>query len=190
MNRKPECVELQSRMVEYFSEPTEVLPQEIERHIESCPDCQLEFKQMQQTLHLIQDAAKLPEEVPEQLLEQIEAKLDTVKQLKPEYAQSNKARNILILQYSYLASMAVIIWLTLLLTQPIFNSWLAINEFACSMPVLEDYSLFIAFFIAGGIFALISSPLIIKTSDRQTLSKKKSGFFRRIFSSGLRLFAC
>lgn len=190
MNKKPECVDLQSRMVEYFSSPPDKLPEDIERHLTTCPECKLEFTQMNEALLLIRDSANRYEEVPEHLLASIEAELDHTEQLRPVVRKSNQARNILILQYSYLASMAVIIWLSILLIQPMFASWLTANDLISASPFLDEYGLFLAFFAAGGIFALISSPLIIKTAARNSGPDKKYGFFRRLFSSGLRMFAC
>lgn len=190
MNKKTECVELQSRMLEFFANPQADVPEGIETHLETCPECKLEFTQMTQALELIKDSADLYEDVPEALLESVEAKLESTEQLKPALKKSNKSRNILILQYSYLSSMAVIIWLSILLIQPMFISWLAENGLTSASPILVEYGLFLAFFATGGLFALISSPLIIKTARKHSRIEKKYGFFRRLFSSGLRIFAC
>jgi len=46
------------------------------------------------------------------------------------------------------------------------------------------------FFVAGGLFALVSSPLIIKTALRQPDGEKKFNLLRRLFSVGMRTFAC
>ncbi|MBU1106202.1 MAG: hypothetical protein KKB51_05990 [Candidatus Riflebacteria bacterium] len=190
MKKKTECVELQSRMVEYFASPTEQIPDEIEAHLKGCAECRLEFTQLSQVLKSIEDSAEVYEVVPEHLRIAIEAELDSVQQLIPAVSRPNKVRNLLILQYSYLASMAVIIWLSLLLIQPMLTVWLVENGMVSSFAVLDDYSLFIAFFAAGGIFALISSPLLIKTAMRRSTDEKKFSLLRRLFSFGNRTFAC
>lgn len=190
MTRKPECVELQSRMVEFFSDQSDQVPPEIEKHLATCPECQLEFAQLRQVLHELRENATLSETVPEHLLSAVESRLDATEQVKPADRKSTKARNVLILQYSYLASLTVIIWLTLLHAQPMLNSWLTANNLLSALPVVDEYGLFLAFFAAGGIFALISSPLIIKTSTTRPDAGKRGGFFTRLFSGGLRIFAC
>ena len=190
MKKKTECVELQSRMVDYFASPTEQIPVEIEAHLKDCAECRLEFTQLSQVLKSIEDSAEDYDVVPEHLLSEIEAELDSVQQLRPAVNRPNQIRNLLILQYSYLASMAVIIWLSLLLVQPMLTGWLIENGMVSSFAVLDDYSLFIAFFAAGGIFALVSSPLLIKTSLRSSTGDRKFSLLRRLFSFGVRTFAC
>jgi hypothetical protein len=189
MNRNNECVELQSRMIEHFSDTKKPLPDEVKKHLEVCSECRKEYEQMHKALTLLHESSGKLEQVPEHLFAEIEFRLDTVDQFKPSYVSSNKSRNLLILQYSYLATMAIIIWFSLLLTQPMFNNWLETLELIELLPVVQEYSLFILFFAVGGLFALISSPLIIKTKINKEAGPAR-GFLRRMFSSGLRIFAC
>ncbi len=190
MNKKHECAELQSRMIDHFSESDAPLEPEVKAHLAACPGCKQEYEQMQTTLQLIHIGADEPTELPDHLLGEIEERLDSVPQLKPEFTSSHQKRNMLILQYSYLATLAIIIWFSLLLSQPLFNNWLEAYEVVNKLPILQDYSLFIAFFAAGGLFALISSPLIIKTTIDYDAKPGRGGILRRIFSGSLRLFAC
>jgi len=189
MKRKAECVELQSRMVEYFADPLRQVPDAIAAHLRECEECRIEFEQMQQVMAHLESAAALDEAVPAHLLSAVESRLDTVTQLRPA-VRRNRARNVLILQYSYLAAMAVIIWLSLMLVQSHLTGWLADNELASSLALINDYGLFLMFFVAGGLFAIISSPLIIKTALRQPDGEKKFNLLRRLFSVGMRTFAC
>ena len=190
MNKKPECVELQSHMVEYFSEPSVDVPAEIRDHLQSCKDCKAEFEQICQTLEMLEKDRAIFEEVPAHLLSEIESKIEDTPQLHGSVLKSSRQRNLMILQYSYLSAMAVIIWMSILMYQPLFNDWLLANELMTYLPVLlAEYGLFALFFAAGGIFAAISSPLIIKSTRISLHVPEKSGFFRRLFS-GLRLFAC
>ncbi|PKL46313.1 MAG: hypothetical protein CVV42_16835 [Candidatus Riflebacteria bacterium HGW-Riflebacteria-2] len=190
MKRKTECVELQSRMVEYFADPPRQIPAAIAEHLKDCEECQLEFAQMQKVLTHLEDASEIYEAVPEHLFSGVESQLDSVQQLRPAIQSAGRIRNLLILQYSYLSAMAVIIWLSLLLVQPMLTGWLAENELVSSLAFLNDYGLFLIFFAAGGLFAMISSPLIIKTALRQPAGEKKFNLLRRLFSVGMRTFAC
>ncbi|NLF95271.1 MAG: hypothetical protein GX569_00950 [Candidatus Riflebacteria bacterium] len=190
MKRKTECVELQSRMVEYFADPPQQLPVDIAAHLKDCETCQLEFAQMQQVLAKLEAGAGDYEAVPEHLLAGIENRLDSVQQLKPAVRSVGRTRNLLILQYSFLSAMAVIIWLALMLVQPMLTGWLAENELISSLAFLNEYGLFLIFFAAGGLFAMVSSPLIIKTALRQPDGEKKFNLLRRLFSFGMRTFAC
>lgn len=191
MNKRPECVELQSRMVEFFSGPPgQAVPAEISAHLERCPECRVEFDQLCQTVDMLQQSATTVAAVPEQLLTAVENRLDATPQLRPMVSSSNEVRNLLIVQYSYLAFMSVVIWVTLLFAQPFLTGWLAANGMESAMPLLNDYGLFLAFFAAGGIFALISSPLIIRTIAQTSNREKKTGFLYRLFSGSLRMFAC
>jgi len=189
MKRKTECVELQSRMVEYFADPPRQVPDAIAAHLKECEECRNEFEQMQQVMEHLEKASTIDEALPAHLLSAVESRLDTVTQLRPA-VRNSRARNMLILQYSYLAAMAVIIWLSLMLIQPLLTGWLAENELVSSMAFLNDYGLFLMFFVAGGLFALVSSPLIIKTALRQPDGEKKFNLLRRLFSVGMRTFAC
>jgi hypothetical protein len=190
MKNKNECVELQSRMVEYFAGPPERVPEAIEQHLADCEECRLEFSQLNQVLGGIKESADKYEQVPEHLFDAVEARLDATEQLRPAVNRLPRLRNQLILQYSYLATMAVIIWLTLLLAQPVLTGWLIENDMMSSFVILDDYGVFIAFFITGGIFAMICAPLLIKTAMRRSDSGKKFNFLRWLFSAGLRTFAC
>lgn len=191
MNRNPQCVELQSRMVEYFSGPPgQVLPDEIKNHLESCGRCRQEFVELSKVLDKLLQESEVQEVVPEHLLAGIESRLDSTPQLTPVTRRSNSGRNLLIMQYSYLAFMSVIIWLTILSAQPFLTGWLAENSMQSSLTLLNEYGLFLAFFAIGGIFALISSPLIIRTLSQSSTTERKTGFFSRLFTGSLRLFAC
>lgn len=191
MNKRPECVELQSRMVEFFSGPPgQAVPAEISAHLEGCSECRTEFDQLCQTIEMLQQASATLTDVPEHLLAAVESRLDATPQLRPVVSNSNEVRNLLIVQYSYLAFMSVVIWVTILFAQPILTEWLVANSMESAMPLLNEYGLFLAFFIAGGIFALISSPLIIRTIAQTSTREKKTGFLYRLFSGSLRLFAC
>ena len=190
MKRKTECIELQSRMVEYFADPPRQIPDVIEKHLSECEECRLEFMQMQQVMTHLTDASCVCEAVPTHLLDVVESRLDSVEQLRPAVRNYSRARNMLILQYSYLSVMAIIIWLSLMLIQPMLTGWLAENELASSLVFLNEYGLFLMFFVAGGLFALVSSPLIIKTALRQPAGEKKFNLLRRLFSVGMRTFAC
>ncbi len=190
MTKKPQCVELQSRMVEYFSVPPGQIPDEIKRHLDICTECQQEFTELTKVLVDLREQSEVGELVPDHLFNAVEARLDATAQLKPAPKRSNKVRNMLIMQYSYLAFMSVVIWLTILTAQPILIAWLSENGIISAMPLLNEYGLFLAFFVAGGIFALISSPLIIRTIARRSLREKETGFFSRLFSGSLRMFAC
>jgi hypothetical protein len=86
--------------------------------------------------------------------------------------------------------MAVVIWLALMLVQPMLTGWLADNQLISSLAFLNEYGLFLLFFAAGGLFAMVSSPLIIKTALRQPDGEKKFNLLRRLFSFGMRTFAC
>ncbi len=190
MNDKPQCVELQSRMVEYFSGPPGQVPEEIQQHLNICPECQQEFVQLSETLVHLQKCDAVPEAVPDRLLVAIESRLDATPQLKPVSRQMNKTRNLLIVQYSYLACMSVVIWLSILLVQPSLNGWLLEYGLVSNIELVNDYGLFLAFFAAGGIFALISSPLLLKNVTRNPMREPRSGFLSRLFSGSLRIFAC
>ncbi len=191
MNRKPQCVELQSRMVEYFSGPPgQAVPEEIRNHLDSCGECRQEFAELNKVLEDMVREAEVQEVVPEHLLVAIESRLDSTPQLRPAARRSNRVRNLLIMQYSYLAFMSVVIWLTILFAQPILTGWLAENSMSSGVPMLNEYGLFLAFFVIGGIFALISSPLIIRTLVSNSTREKKTGFFARLFTGSLRMFAC
>lgn len=190
MNDKPQCVELQSRMVEYFSGPPGQVPEEIQKHLTTCQVCRQEFDQLEQTLAHLQKSSAVPEVVPAHLLIAIEARLDTTPQLKPVPRQMNQTRTLLIVQYSYLACMSVVIWLSILLVQPSLNGWLLEYGLVSNIELVNDYGLFLAFFAAGGIFALISSPLLLKNLNRNPMREPKSGFLARLFSGSLRMFAC
>lgn len=189
MNKKPECVELQSRLVEYFSDPPKKVPEEILEHLSHCPRCQEEFEQTRLTLLSLREEANEILVLPDHLLTRIETRLDQTPQAHRPVRKSTKQRNILILQYAYLSTMAIFIWLSLMLIQPIFNDWLLANELSVNLPLIAEYGLFILFFAAGGVFAAISSPLIIRNSKANLPTGEKTGIFRRLFS-GLRLFAC
>ncbi|MFZ5949194.1 MAG: hypothetical protein ACOYXC_00695 [Candidatus Rifleibacteriota bacterium] len=189
MNRKPECVEMQSRLVEHFSEPPGEVPEDIARHLANCDICRNDFEQMQQALETIRSDREIVEAVPVHLLAAIETEINQTPQLERQFVKSSLQRNLLILQYSYLASMAVIIWLSIMLIQPIFNDWLSANQLPITLPLLAEYGLFILFFAAGGIFAAISSPLIIQNRKANLPGHEKVSLFRRFFS-GLRMFAC
>ena len=190
MKKKTECVELQSRMVEYFASPPVQVPDEMERHFIDCAECRREFAELQQVLKGIHDSAEIYEAVPQHLLATVEDRLDSVQQLRPAVQSQPRERNLLILQYSYLASLAVIIWLSLMMVQPMLTVWLSENGLVSSFAVLDDYGLFLAFFAAGGLFAMISSPLIIKTAVRRSRNEKKFSILRWLFSTGIRTFAC
>lgn len=189
MNRKPECVQLQSRLVDFFSDPAEPVPEEISQHLNQCEQCRIEFEQMKEALELVKQGETVMETVPEHLLAQINDKLGHTAQMPKPVLTSNHQRNMLILQYSYLSLMAVIIWFSIMLIQPLFNNWLQNNELVMSMPILAEYGLFIFFFAAGGIFAAISSPLLIRKTNANLPVGEKSSYFRRLFS-GLSIFAC
>ncbi len=190
MNKRPECVELQSRMVEFFSGPPgQAVPAEISAHLEGCPECRIEFDQLCQTVDMLQQSKATVTTVPENLLAAVESRLDATPQLRP-MVSNNEVRNLLIVQYSYLAFMSVVIWVTLLFAQPFLTGWLVANGMESAMPLLNEYGLFLAFFAAGGIFALISSPLIIRTIAQTSTREKKTGFLYRLFSGSLRMFAC
>ncbi|HPW60375.1 MAG TPA: hypothetical protein PLK58_17140 [Candidatus Rifleibacterium sp.] len=191
MNKRPECVELQSRMVEFFSGPPgQTVPAEISAHLEGCPECRTEFDQLCQTVEILQRSEVTLTAVPEHLLAAVESRLDATPQLRPMVSNSNEVRNLLIVQYSYLAFMSVVIWVTLLFAQPFMTGWLVANGMESAIPLFNEYGLFLAFFAAGGIFALISSPLIIRTIAQTSNREKKTGFFYRLFSGSLRMFAC
>ena len=189
MNKKPECVELQSRLVEYFSDPPEQVPEEIECHLKNCEACRIEFEQTRHALELLKEDASAVAAVPEHLFAQIEERIEQCPQAFRPASKSTWQRNILILQYSYLATMAVIIWFSLMLGQPILNDWLIANELLVSLPLLAEYGIFILFFAVGGIFAAVSSPLIIRNNRPFTVNSTRAGFLRRLFT-GLRMFAC
>ncbi len=189
MNKKPECVELQSRLVEYFSDPPGQIPEEIESHLKQCATCRIEFEQTCHALELLKENAAEPEPVPEHLYAQLEAKIERCPQAYRPASQSTWQRNVLILQYSYLATMAVIIWFSLMLGQPLLNDWLVANDLLVSLPILAEYGIFILFFAVGGVFAAVSSPLIIRNNRPFSVNSTKAGFLRRLFA-GLRMFAC
>lgn len=190
MNKKPECVEFESRLVDYFSNPPPSVPGDIAEHLAGCELCKNEFIEMQKVLELVVSEKQSCESVPEHLLAGIEARIDAEPQKQPgRIRNKNRQRNIMILQYSYLASMAVIIWMSLLLIQPLFNDWLTANELLPAISIVAEYGLFLLFFAAGGLFAAISSPLIIKNSRANLPEPGKTTVFRRLFGS-LRLFAC
>ncbi len=190
MKRKTECVELQSRMVEYFADPPQQMPDAIASHLRECQDCRLEFDQMRQVMEHLESAASVDEAVPVHLLAGVESRLDSVQQLRPAVRSVGRTRNMLILQYSFLSAMAVVIWLALMLVQPMLTGWLADNQLISSLAFLNEYGLFLLFFAAGGLFAMVSSPLIIKTALRQPDGEKKFNLLRRLFSFGMRTFAC
>ncbi|PKL43168.1 MAG: hypothetical protein CVV41_10640 [Candidatus Riflebacteria bacterium HGW-Riflebacteria-1] len=190
MKKKTECVELQSRMVEYFANPPTQVPDEMASHVRDCAECHREFAELQQVLKGIHDSAEVYEAVPQHLLAAVETRLDSVQQLRPAVQSQPRERNLLILQYSYLASLAVIIWLSMMLIQPMLTVWLSENGLVSSFTVLDEYGLFLAFFAAGGLFAMISSPLIIKTAVRRSNNEKKFSILRWLFSTSIRTFAC
>jgi len=191
MKKSPECVELQSCMLEYFSNPDDLLLKEIDKHLLKCAICKKEFEELKHTLtELEKSAADCSENVPDGLLASIEDRLDSVEQVHRSEQSEIRVRSALMLQYSYLTLMSVIIWLTLLFAQPFLSEWLSHRSLLTAVPLIDEYGLFMVFFVIGGLFALLSSPILIRTALKQGSAEKSEKFFTRFFSTGIRFFAC
>lgn len=191
MKKNPECVELQSRMLEYFSNPDDSVRIEIELHSQNCEVCQKEFNELKLTLAELHNSASSDMTVvPEHLLSSIESNLDSTGQLQKPEQMVSRIRNTLMLQYSYLMFMSVVIWLTLLYAQPFMNDWLKNQSLLTAVPLIDEYGLFILFFAVGGLFAMLSSPLIIRTALKKGPDDNVEKFSFRSFTSGIRFFAC
>lgn len=190
-NRRPECVELQSRMLDYFSEADASALCEIEKHCQNCQICAAEFEQINSALTRLQTSSEnLNDAVPGHLLAVIEARLDSVEQFRPAESEEISIRSALMLQYSFLSLMAVIIWLTLLFAQPFISELMSTHSLLTAIPLIDEYGLFMVFFIAGGLFAMLSSPILIRSALKKDSDEKNQKLSTRFFSTGIRFFAC
>lgn len=190
MNNQKKCSKIESQLIEYFSNVPDEIPFEIKSHIETCETCKIEFQGMQQALTILNDNNMHAIDVPDHLLISIESQLEEVEQARVHESIFSGTRNILMMEYTYISLLAITVWVALLLGQPLVVSWLQTYGLSSSEPILNDYGLFILFFIVGGFIALISSPLLIKMEcDTQTDSRSQS-LFKRFFSSNLSIFFC
>jgi hypothetical protein len=190
MNKKEKCLKIQSQMADYFGNQPERLPDDLAEHLKICSDCKVEFDALSATLDQVKAIEFAPEEVPAHLLDSIENQLDSTEQVgvfDPNFVWS---RNRLMLQYAYVAGLAVTIWISLLIGQPMFITWLKAQGLMINHHLFVDYGLFIMFFGIGGFAALLSTPLLLKNNKKLETPTKKNGFIKRFLSGNLRLFAC
>jgi hypothetical protein len=190
MNKKEKCLIIQSQMADYFGNQPERLPDDLAEHLKTCSDCKIEFDALSATLDQVKSIELTEEVVPDHLLSSIENQLDSTEQIRVFDPNFVWARNKLMLQYAYLAGLAVTIWVSLLIGQPMFINWLTAQGLMINHQIFLDYGLFITFFGIGGFAALLSTPLLLGNNKKLDPPAKKNGFFKRFFSGNLRLFAC
>lgn len=190
MSSKKKCSVIESQLLEYFSNPSDEIPAEIQQHLASCKLCNSEFENMSKAMTIIKEASIESIEVPDYLLNNIETMLDNTEQAMVHNPVSSGTRNRLMIEYTYISILAISVWLTLALGQPMAIAWLSTNGFELSEPILREYGLFILFFLIGGFTALISSPLLIRQEKNKLSESERPTAFKRFFSSYLNLFVC
>ncbi len=205
------CDHARSLMSEAFSSELLISNHDLRTHLESCPSCKKEFEEILEALEGM-EKIQIQNPVPSAgLWEKLEKQIIITEQEKPATSWFDlSSKHLFISQYSYITTLGVGLWLSLLYGQPIFHE--VIQGFGLPSPewLFSEYTLFVIFFSLGGFSAIIAAPILVHSGNgkgnnmnpgawgnflgrlRRGEMPEGSWMFRfyRLLYGNLRLFAC
>lgn len=188
-SRGEPCERARDLMIEAMASDPGRPPESLSAHLEVCADCRREWLEMIGELASLRRCA-VEEPLPKMssdLLQRTLLRLDERRAygssddavfdgpladgrtgIRPGQASVDDdglpAWWVRLLQHAYLATLGIGLWLSLSMGQTWFLEAMRDFGFEFSWWVMLDYGLFIAWFVAGGLSAMVALPLLIQES--------------------------
>ena len=181
------CEQARELMVEAIALGPDSLPAALEAHVGTCPSCRREWEELVGELQALRSAGA-GEPLPEVSVGLFQATLRRLdepresagmqtapadRQMPSECSRPDRrpvpagdpglpAWWVRVLQHMYLAVLGIGLWVALASGQTAFLEAMSSFGFELSGWVLVDYGLFVTWFIAGGLSALVALPLLLQ----------------------------
>lgn len=187
-----DCLKCHELIMENLSQETTKESSELLAHLEACPDCRSEFRQLKELSFVVEAEGKAEPTVPPEVWKTIEDAIEEHPQiqLSPVSTEGFSERTTLMAQYTYLVVLGMTLWSLLVFGQPLFISFLQSIGVSVDHWLFQEYAFMIFFLSIGGFVAILSAPILIE--GRASPGTELGPFQRllRSFSGKLRLLAC
>lgn len=179
--RDDACERARDLMIEGIALDPGTPPAQLAAHLAACPSCRLEWSELAgQVSHLRQTGESEPlPTISADLMQRTLLRLDQVRPADPvtrhDIIPSHVPANddgypvwwVRVLQHTYLAVLGIGLWFSLMLGQTAFLDAMRSCGLEFSEWVMLDYGLFVAWFITGGLSAMMALPLLLQDTWNQ-----------------------